>query len=160
MRGALLLLGLPLLCPLALAGCESSQAKSKRLAKEGLKSLHEKGLHVSRENPDVKPVGTTLLRSKDGTAVVVLLRNSQSGQKQVPVSIDVLGAGGKSVFKNNAGGLEPSLVGLPIVRARTDAVWVNDQVYPSTPPKSVRVKVGPGEVKDLGDIVPQPPKGL
>ena len=147
MRGlALILAGLPALCPFVLTGCESSQAKSKRLAKQGIKSLNEKGLRVRHANPDVKAVKTALLSSKEGAAAVVVLRNSSdSGQKRVPVSIDVMGAGGKSVFKNDAAGLEPSLVSAPIVRAGSDFVWVNDQVFPRARPRSMRVKVGPGE---------------
>jgi hypothetical protein len=62
--------------------------------------------------------------------------------KDVPVSIDVRGAGGKSVFKNDAPGLEPSLVGVSALPAHGTFYWVNDQVTPAAPPKSVAVAVG------------------
>ena len=99
------------LLALLVAGCESSQDKSARLAKKGGKAFTAKGLDVKHENPDVKVTATTVLHDKNGAATVVVLHNSgPTFQANVPISIDVLGPDGKSVFKNDAPGLEPSLV--------------------------------------------------
>jgi hypothetical protein len=126
-----------------LSGCESSQDKSARLAKQGGKAFTRKGLDVKHENPDVKVVGTTVLQDKNGAATVVVLHNNAPTlQTNVPVSIDVLGPGRKSVFKNDAPGLQKSLVSAPVLPPRSDFVWVNDQVTPSGTAKSVDVKVG------------------
>ena len=145
MRGALLVAAIAMLSPWALSGCESSQAKSDRLAKQGVKVLKAKGLTVKRTNPDVKAVETTVLSSADGAAVVAVLRNSSAvAQAKVPISIDVTGAGAKTVFRNDAPGLEPSLVSTPALAPRASLTWVNDQVAGSAPPKAVKVKVGLG----------------
>jgi hypothetical protein len=124
-------------------GCESSQDKSARLEKNGGKAFTAKGLDVKRVNPDVKVTTTTVLQDKNGAATVVVLHNSAPTlQVNVPISIDVLGPGKKSVFKNDAPGLEPSLVSAPLLQAKSDFIWVNDQVTPTGAAKSVAVKIG------------------
>jgi hypothetical protein len=145
------------------SGCESSQDKSARLAKDGGKAFTRKGLDVKHENPDVKVVGTTVLQDKNGAATVVVLRNSAPTlQVNVPVSIDVLGPGRKSVFKNNLPGLEPSLVSAPLLQPKSEFVWVNDQVNATGPAKSVDVKVGRAPGRPPGGKPPElevsPPK--
>jgi hypothetical protein len=47
------------------------------------------------------------------------------------------------VFKNDAPGLEPSLVSAPVLEPRSEFAWVNDQVTPAGRPQSVDVKIGP-----------------
>ncbi len=126
-----------------LAGCESSQDKSARLSKQGGKAFTRKGLDVKRENPDVKVTGATVLQDKNGAATAVELHNAApTTQLNVPVSIDVLGPGKKSVFKNDAPGLEPSLVAAPLLQPKSDFTWVNDQVTATGPARSVDVKIG------------------
>jgi hypothetical protein len=139
-RAAILLV--PVL--VALAGCESSQDQSARLAKQGGKAFTRKGLDVKHLNPNVKVTGSAVLQDKNGAAAVVLLRNTSSAPLvNVPVSIDVLGAGRRSVFKNDAPGLEPSLVSAPVLEPRAEFAWVNDQVTPAGRARSVDVKIGP-----------------
>jgi hypothetical protein len=124
-------------------GCESSQDKSARLSKNGSKAFTAKGLDVKHENPDVKVTATTVLQDKNGAATVVVLHNAgPTPQVNVPISIDVFGQGKKSVFKNDAPGLEPSLVSAPLLQAKSDFIWVNDQVTASGAAKSVAVKIG------------------
>ena len=131
------------LLALLVAGCESSQDKSARLAKKGGKAFTAKGLDVKHENPDVKVTATTVLHDKNGAATVVVLHNSgPTFQANVPISIDVLGPDGKSVFKNDAPGLEPSLVAAPLIQPKGDFIWVNDQVTAAGVAKSVAAKVG------------------
>jgi hypothetical protein len=126
-----------------LSGCESSQDQSARLEKQGGKAFTRKGLDVKHENPDVKVTGTTVLQDKNGAATVVELHNgAATPQLNVPVSIDVLGPGKKSVFKNDSPGLEPSLVSAPLLAPKSDFTWVNDQVTATGPARTVDVKIG------------------
>ena len=132
-----------LLLAVCAAGCESSQDKSARLAKNGGKAFEAKGLDVKHQNPDVKVTSTTVLQDENGAATVVVLHNAApTWQVNVPISIDVLGRGKKSVFKNDAPGLEPSLVSAPLIKPKGDFIWVNDQVAATGPTKSVTVKIG------------------
>jgi hypothetical protein len=145
-----------------LAGCESSQDKSARLAKQGGKAFTRKGLDVKRENPDVKVGRTFVLQDANGAATVVELRNvSPAPLVNVPVSIDVLGANKRTVFKNDAPGLEPSLVSAPVLEPRSEFTWVNDQVTPTGRAQSVNVRIGqaPGRAPaDLPKLDLAPPK--
>jgi hypothetical protein len=145
------------------SGCESSQNKSARLAKQGGKAFTRKGLDVKHENPNVKVTATTVLQDKNGAAAVVELHStSPTIQVNVPVSIDVLGPGKKSVFKNDSPGLEPALVSAPVLQPNSDFAWVNDQVTPTGPARSVDAKVGraPGSrpVAKLPQLDVSPPK--
>lgn len=145
MRLATALLLLLPLAPLAVSGCDSSQAKNKQLARVGLKALKAKGLTVARVNPDIKAVETTVIASRDGAAVVAVLRNASSAaQTSVPISIELRGARGNSVFRNDAPGLERSLVSASVLPAGAEFAWVNDQVSPTAPPKTVKVRIGGG----------------
>jgi hypothetical protein len=143
----LLVGGLPVLllalAPL-LSGCESTQAKSARLQREGAQQLvGERGLVVRAENRDVRAVATSVLQDENGAAVVVVLRNrSPRPLGRVPVAIDVSGAGGRSVYRNDAPGLDPSLVEATGVPPSGELVWVNDQVTPTGTPKAASARVG------------------
>ncbi|HEX7291989.1 MAG TPA: hypothetical protein VF250_12760 [Conexibacter sp.] len=131
------------LAPL-LSGCESSQAKSARLEREGARSLaDERGLVVRAQNRDVRAVHTSVVQDENGTAVVVVLRNAASRPVgRVPIAIDVQGAGGKSVYRNDVPGLDPSLVEATGVPAHGELAWVNDQVTPAGDPKQVDARIG------------------
>jgi hypothetical protein len=126
-----------------LTGCESSQDKSARLAKKGGVAFSRKGLDVKQLNANVKVLGATVLQDKNGAATVVDLRNnSTSTLVNVPISIDVLGPGRKTVFKNDAAGLETSLVSASVLEPRTDFAWVNDQVTAAGTAIAVDARVG------------------
>ena len=130
---------------LLLAGCESTQDKSARLERQGAGALEqEKGVVVSRQSRDVKILSTDVIQDENGTAAVVRIRNTgRSALAQVPVSIDVRGAGaGRSLFRNDDAGLEPTLVRVPLLRAGEEFEWVNDQVAVAGKPGEVRAKVG------------------
>ena len=144
---ARLLAGLPLLllalAPL-LSGCESTQAKSARLERDG-RAGSSWARRARRESAsrDVRAVATSVLQDENGTAVVVVLRNrSPRPLGRVPVAIDVSGPGGRSVYRNDAPGLDPSLVEATGVPASGELVWVNDQVTPAGAPKRVEARVG------------------
>jgi hypothetical protein len=149
--------GLPLLLlalmPL-LSGCESTQAKSARLERAGAgQLLGERGLVVRAQNRDVRAVSTSVLQDENGAAVVVVLRNrSPRPLGRVPVAIDVSGAGGRSVYRNDAPGLDPSLVEATGVPANGELVWVNDQVTPTGTPKRVEARIGAEQGNDPREL--------
>lgn len=130
----------------ALAGCESTQDKAERLARSGGDAFEEKGLRVTKQNAAVRVVDTALLRDRNGAAAVVVLRAKRS-QARVPVAIDVSGSGGKTVFRNDAPGLEQSLVSVPVLAKGRTVAWVNDQVAPTDTPRKLTALVGAARAK-------------
>jgi hypothetical protein len=126
-----------------LTGCESSQSKSERLARNGDKAFTQKGLVVGSQNADVQVVDSVVIQDRNGAAAVVELRNrSATPLVNVPISIDVLGPDRKSVFKNDAPGLETGLVSAAFIEPKGQIAWVNDQVTPAGTAQSVDAKVG------------------
>jgi hypothetical protein len=145
---------------LLFAACESTQDKSARLAKQATGLKEQRGLVIKRVSKSVKVVRTAVLNDKNGTAVVVELRNrSRHALAKVPVAIDVRN-GERSVFRNDDPGLEPALVGVSVLKPGQDLLWVNDQVLATGKGKRVKAKVGvqraPGP-KRLPKIVIKPP---
>lgn len=141
-----ILAGLAVFALGALTACQSTQSRSAELEEENATVLlEEEGLTVTKEDPDIRVVSTKLLSEAEGNAVVVELRN-ESGESlvDVPISVDVLDAQGRSVYRNDAPGLEQALVAVPFIPARGEAVWVNDQVLATGKPASVEVSVGLG----------------
>lgn len=127
---------------LALGGCTSTQDKADELAASGKQAFEGKGVRVTRENPDVDVVGSTVLTDANGSAAVVVVRNTSTRLLTgLPVAIDVR-AGGTSVFRNDATGLEPSLTTLTALGPKATSVWVNDQVTATAEPDAVTAKVG------------------
>jgi hypothetical protein len=129
---------------LLFSSCESTQQKSERLAREGKgANLRARGLVVTRRNKDVEVLATSTLQDSNGTAAVVALRNtSRRPLADVPVAIDVRGAGGKSLYRNDSAGIEPTLTKVPLLRPGESFLWVNDQVSAAARPRSVKAKVG------------------
>lgn len=133
------------LASLALAGCESTQDKSAKIAAELGPVAREKGLRIGERNKEVKVLSSTLLDDANGTAVVVVLHSDSSqGLADVPLLIDVSDAKGRSVYRNDIPGIEPALASVPFIGADADAVWVNDQVLATGRPAKVEVTVGAG----------------
>jgi hypothetical protein len=138
---------LPLLALVAcsaalLAACESTQDKSARLARDAVGLKRQKGLEITKVSRVVKIRRTAVLSDRNGTAVVVELRNtSRRALAKVPVAIDVRN-GGKTVFANDNPGLEPALVGVPVLRPGQDFLWVNDQVLATGGATGVKARVG------------------
>lgn len=145
--------GLAFLALAALSACQSTQNRSAELEEENSTVLLEEvGVTVTKQDPSIKVLSTTVLSEAEGNAVVVELHND-SGQDlvDVPIAVDVLDAKGRSVYKNDAPGLEQALVAVPFVPARGDAVWVNDQVLAVGKPVSAKVKVGVGGIPFNGE---------
>jgi hypothetical protein len=155
--------GMGLLAVAALSACQSTQSRSTELEKQSSSVLLEsEGATVTKQDPNIKVVSTAVLNEKEGSAVVVELHNdSAQNLVDVPISLDVLDAKGKSVYTNESPGLEPALVSVPFIPANGDAVWVNDQVLATGTPKSAKVEVGVGGTPYTGqqpDIEVSEPK--
>jgi hypothetical protein len=129
---------------LTLSACQSSQAKSAELEKRGATLLKkEEGVTVTQTSNIVKVRDTAVLSDANGAAVVVTLENtSTQALRNVPITINVKDAKGKSVFRNDDPGLEPELAHVPVIKPGETLDWVNDQILASGEPKSVDVKVG------------------
>lgn len=139
---------------LASSGCQSTQATSAEREAAGKSLLgKEKGLVVNETNPDIDVLDSTLLSNENGTAVVVELKNtSETAFANVPISIDVRDAKGKTVFKNDLAGLEPALTQVPLIGPGETFDWINNQVLPTGEPDSVKVKVGTSDETVSGPI--------
>ncbi len=133
---------------LTLVGCESSQEQSAKLERAAkLAAAHEahvdKGLTITRESTDVKVLSANVVTSSEGAAAVVTVRNDSSQTlASVPIAIDVKGAAGKTLFQNDAAGLESALTTISLVPAHGEATWVDDQLPRSGQPVSVAVRLG------------------
>ena len=128
------------LAALTLAGCESSQAKSARLAKAAKGATKETGVVVKQLNPDVTVVSTSLVRDQYGAAAVVELR-AKGAQADLPLAMVVRDATGKAAYANDVPGLEHSLTHVALVAPGERAFWIDDQVR-ADGSKRVEVKVG------------------
>jgi hypothetical protein len=134
------------LAALAITGCESSQEKSarlERLAKQQVRAA-PKGLVITHANRSIKVVGSTILTSSEGSAVVVKLRN-ESGRalRAIPLEIQVRDAAGASVYSNTTPGLAHALTTVALIPAHGEVAWIDDQVQAAGgTPSSVKATVG------------------
>lgn len=154
MRSAALALALALaLAALALSGCESSQEKSAKLektakAKAGLVRAQSipLGSRVAHTSSKVEVTSALLLHGSEATAAVVTLHNlSPTALRDLPIEIDVHGAGGKVLYTNATPGLAPSLTEVPLLAAHANVEWIDDQVQASTAAAAVSARLGEGE---------------
>jgi hypothetical protein len=138
---------------LVLSACESTQDTSARLEQQSGGALREKGVVVTRKNPDVKVVSTAAIQDENGTAATVTVRNtSRKALVQTPITIDVRGADRKRLFRNDDPGLEPTLVRIPVLRPGQTFTWVNDQVVAAARPRDVSATVGAGSNSAAGRV--------
>jgi hypothetical protein len=139
-----------------LSACESTQDKAAKVRAEGDKFLQDRhGLKITTINKDVKVLGKTILHDANGTAVVVELENhGKADEAQVPIAIQLADAAGKKVFANDAPGLEPTLVSIPLLPRGKDSFWVHNQILSAGTPKTLAVKVG---VPPKVDVPAKPP---
>jgi hypothetical protein len=128
----------------AASGCQTSEQRSaelQRAAKHEL--LASQGVSVSKENPSVKVVRSTVVHSSAGTAVVVGIRDTSShALTNAPIELTVRAAKGGVLYQNNAPGLETSLTRVSLLSPGEEAVWVDDQVQASGTPTSAKALVG------------------
>jgi hypothetical protein len=151
-------------CALAapLAGCQSTQATSAELGKNGDKLLETKDIAITQQSSDVEVVSATVIPGADTSTIAVELKNnSQTGLINVPIQLDVRDAKGKTLFKNNTAGTDPTLVGVPVIGPGADVWWVHDQIFaPEGTPKSVKVEVGeaPQPFPEIPEVTVSDPK--
>jgi hypothetical protein len=138
--------GVIALAGLALAGCESNYARNERAAREGRRLMASAGkVTLGAPNRDVRIRRAVVVRGAGALAAVVELRNEGTrAQAGVPLLIDVRGAGGKSVYRNDLRGLQPALQHAALVPPGRSVWWVNDQLLGVTSAHSVSARVGRG----------------
>lgn len=137
-----------LFAAILLAGCESTQSKSAKLEANGGELAKVEKVRIGAENQNIEVVDRQLLTDQYGSAVVLKVENkSGQGQVDIPIVLNVKGANGKSVYKNNIEGLEKGLLGIGIIGPSTTEYWVNDQVLATGKPASFEVKIGTSEGK-------------
>lgn len=126
------------------SGCQTTAQRSAELEKHAKHQvLASKGVTVTRENPDVEVLQSSIVRSSEGTAVVVSLRNLSSHPlENAPIQITVRDASGKTLFQNNQPGLDPSLTTVSLLSPHAETIWIDDQVPASGVPASAVALVG------------------
>jgi hypothetical protein len=126
------------------SGCQTSAERSaelQRAAKHEL--LASRGVSVSKQSADVKVLYSTIVRSKEGAAVVVGLRDTSSHMlENAPIEITVHDAKGGLLYQNNQPGLDPALTHVSVLAPGAVTVWVDDQVQVSGVPASASALVG------------------
>jgi len=128
---------------LGAAGCETTQSES---AKIGRKLGHQSAVAGQTSLGSASRavvVKRKVLLSVGGSSAVALELVNASAQAQVafPVLIDVADAAGKSVYRNDTKGIEPSLQQLALLPPHASAWWVDNEVLASAP-RSVSAKIG------------------
>jgi hypothetical protein len=128
------------------SACESTEQESAKIGREGKQLASSPGaLKLGAANHGVRVSDVTLLSSSGRAAVAVRLTGTSTrAQANVPVLVDVTGPGGRSLYNNEAEGLEPSLQRMTVLRAHQSEWWVDDQVLTSQTPSGVRIRVGTG----------------
>jgi hypothetical protein len=137
-----------LLAALALTGCETTAEKSASL-EHAAKQLaaHRRSapsaIAFTRPSAVVKVLSATLVHSSEGTAAVITLRNTSArALRTMPIALTVKDASGRTLFQNNAAGLEAGLVSLSSLAPHTTLTWVDDQVPVNGAPAAVSARVG------------------
>jgi hypothetical protein len=127
------------LLPLAVAssGCSSTRAQAAKFTQEGDRAFAAHGLRVGNANRDVTLLQREVVSDPNGTAAVVVLKNTGSRALQdVPIALAVKGAHDKVLWRNDA----------PLAPGET-VTWVNDQILLAggARPTGLGAKVGAGE---------------
>jgi hypothetical protein len=92
----------------ALAGCSTTQQEATRLQLNSARiRASQLPLHVGRRNPDIRVAAVELLKGRDGTAVVVRMRNlADRVLTDLPVSVGVIAAHGVKRYLNGRAGID------------------------------------------------------
>jgi hypothetical protein len=137
------------------SGCESTQERSAELQRAAKHEvLATQGVSVTKENPRVQVLQSTVVHSGESTAVVVALRNTSSqALENAPIEVTVRDAHGAVLYQNNASGLEPSLTTVSLLQPGRETIWVDDQVTASGIPVSASALVG--EATQASGAIPQ-----
>ncbi len=127
------------------SACQSTEQESAKISREGQLAREAGALKLGAVNHNVRVSDVTLVSSGGRMAVVAKLTSSSGrAQANLPVSVNVAGSAGKVLYSNEAGGLEPSLQHVALLRAHRSAWWVDDQVLSSQHTTGVKLRVGTG----------------
>ena len=128
---------------LSLGACESTESESAKLGREGAKLIAgSTPVGLGAANSQVHIGQAVLVQGSGRVAAAVQLTNTGAApQVNVPVLIDVFGARGTSLYRNDTRGLEPSLQAMSLLGSHRKGWWVDDQVLANAP-TSVQVRVG------------------
>jgi hypothetical protein len=143
----------------SLGGClgvETTPEKSANKAKTATNSIaNQKGLTIGRLNAAIKVEDATIVQDANGVAAVVRVKNTGSTQVTLPVAITVSDAKGKKLYANDAPGLDASLTSLPVLGARQEADWVNNQILVAGKASKVAARVGAAKGKAGAGALPK-----
>jgi hypothetical protein len=148
---ALLLGLLALLC----SGCETTAEKSASLEKAAKRHTlaTEQGLTIAHASTVVKVLDTAFVHGREGSAVVVTLRNSSArAMRDVPISLSLKDVHGKTVYSNATPGLAKTLTSIALLPAHAKVVWIDDQVQAAS---AARVTARVGEGSPVGGSAPR-----
>ncbi|MCW3041390.1 MAG: hypothetical protein JWM31_3295 [Solirubrobacterales bacterium] len=129
------------------AGCTTTAEQSAKVAAEGSHLIRARAnLRIAKDNPAVRVRRAAVIATSAGTAAAVELRAARRtrAEADLPLLIDVRDAAGRSVYRNDAAGLQPSLQRVGLVRPGRSTWWVSDQVAATGTPKRIAVRVGTG----------------
>lgn len=139
---------------LALAGCSTTQEKSRELASHASRAAVQHGLKVTRRNRDVEVLDTAVVHDRYGTAAVVELRSTaRRPQSALPLAISVRDDAGRREFANDQPGLDPALTHVSMLKPGERVFWVHDQVR-AEHPHEVVAKIG----RPAGPAPEDPPR--
>jgi hypothetical protein len=138
------------------SACESTQQESAKIGREAEKlGAGPAALKLGAVNHSVRVASATLLNANGRMAVAVkLTATSKNLQKDVPVLVNVTGAGGKVLYTNESGGVEASLQRMALLHPGDGEWWVDDQVLTSQSTSGVKVRVGTGSTVRSNGSVP------
>jgi hypothetical protein len=145
LKQALVVVGCGVLAVSASA-CESTEDESAKIGREGSAAVTSAStFKLGAANHSVRVSDATLLSSDGRTAVAVKLTStSPRPQLDVPVLVDVTGAGHKVVYSNATSGAVALLQRIALLRPHQSAWWVDDQVLGAGAATGVKVSVGTG----------------
>jgi len=130
---------------IALAGCESTEQESAKIAKRlGHQSADAQVTQIRGDNPAVRVVEAQIVHTASGTAAALELTNtSAAAQADVPVLITVKDAGGATVYSNDTVGDSSPSGELALLPAHATVWWVDASVLASSgTPASVTAQIG------------------
>jgi hypothetical protein len=128
------------------AACQSTEQESAKIGREARATpAGAAALKLGAPNRSVHVSQVTLIGDAGRLAVAAKLTNTSArAQIDVPLLVSVTGRGGKVLYSNKAGGVEPSLQRIALLRPGQSAWWVDDQVLTSQAALAARLRVGSG----------------
>jgi hypothetical protein len=121
---------LTLLAAIALAGCETTEQESAKIAKRlGHQEASAAVTQIKGADSSVRVVSAQIVSSASGDAAVLELRNNSShAQADIPILITVLDAAGKAVYSNSTVGESAPSGELSLLEAHATVWWVDPSV--------------------------------